>query len=299
LSTRLLLWLLAATGLAAGACVEGPAPEELNALDVCVLANDGDLCDDHQPCTDPDLCVAMKCVGTPVANRTRCTDGNVCTSGDVCMAAVCVGTVLPDGTSCTDGDPCTDPDVCQLGVCQPGGPAICDDGDACTLDSCMSGIGCVFSPRECTMPVDARVDTPPDIGADLGADATSDARSDASSPDVGDALPEAGIADGGGRDVGDAAMAVDAIDAGGGGDAADANADLVETPPDLRARGGGCQCTLGGDDRVVVVAPAPLAFALALLATLTLRRRRRKDRNAKTPGRQDGYRQGGTEEQGA
>ena len=275
---RLLLWLLAATGLAAGGCVEAPAPEELNALDVCVLANDGDLCDDHQPCTYPDLCVARKCVGTPVADGTRCTDGNVCTTGDVCVSAVCVGTVLGDGTSCTDGDPCTDLDVCQLGICQPGAPTICDDGDACTADTCTSGIGCVFSPRECTMPVDAPVDTLPDLGAD--------APSDAPSPDAADALPDAG-----GGDVGDVAIAIDGVDTGGsdGGpddttdagatdanpDARDATLDLVETPPDLRARGGGCQCTLGRDGGGRGGTSATLAIALPLLAALTLRRRRR------------------------
>ncbi len=84
-------------------------------------------------------------------------------------------TVEPDGTSCTDGDPCTDPDICQQGVCQSGGPLVCDDGNACTIDSCQTGVGCVFSPRDCGLPPDAgRSDammTPDAPAIDSGADA--------------------------------------------------------------------------------------------------------------------------------
>jgi MYXO-CTERM domain-containing protein len=283
-AVRWAVFMLGAVGTSFGlaGCVDVPTPEELNVtLDPCVLANDGDLCDDHQVCTYPDRCFAKKCVGTPVADGTPCTDSNLCTTGDRCVAAVCVGTVVLDGTSCMDGDPCTDPDICQAGICQSGPAITCDDGDACTLDTCTPGIGCIFSPRECTMPVDAAVDTFPDVGTDTVPDGIS---LDTLSPDTADAI----AVDGGAADVVvDAPAAVDAVDGTEGVDASadagaadakpdvrDAALDLVETPPDLRVRGGGCQCALGGADARGVT-PVALPFALSLLAVMALRRRRK------------------------
>ena len=241
----------------ASSCVEPPAGRttEQEALDACALANDGDLCDDHQACTYPDACLNKKCVGMPVADGTPCTDGNACTINDHCALGVCAGTVEPDGTACTDGDPCTDPDVCQLGVCQPGAPLVCDDGNACTIDSCQSGVGCVFSPRDCAMPPDAGLDAmmtpdapPLDSGADVlvdrGGDVTLgdgpisdvppivDTGSDTAAPDAGPPGGDAGGAD---------ALGSDALDAGG---------DLAATPPDLRVRGGGCACAVDGTGSV-------------------------------------------------
>ena len=89
--------------LAAASCVEPPpgSTAEQEALDVCAIANDGDLCDDHQACTYPDVCMNKKCVGMAVLDGTRCTDGNVCTTNDHCAAGVCVATVESDGTPCT------------------------------------------------------------------------------------------------------------------------------------------------------------------------------------------------------
>lgn len=285
------LWVVLGAGLAAS-CVEPPpgSTAEQEALDVCALANDGDLCDDHQACTYPDVCMNKKCVGMAVLDGTRCTDGNACTINDHCAAGVCVATVQPDGTSCTDGDPCTDPDVCQQGVCQPGGPLVCDDANDCTIDSCQAGVGCVFSPRDCALPPDAgpgpdammtpdaprvdsgggdavvdlgggdgapadmqSVDAPPRI--DTGVDTTP---ADAAPPDADAGIDAAG---GGGADSG--------TDAGNG--VVDAGDDLVETPPDLRARGGGCACAVGtgGSD-------AAGTFLLVFAVVVARARRRRQ-----------------------
>jgi len=45
-----------------------------------------------------------------------------------------------EGDPCNDGDPCTDNDVCTAGVCA-GTAKVCDDGNACTVDSCDPGTG--------------------------------------------------------------------------------------------------------------------------------------------------------------
>jgi MYXO-CTERM domain-containing protein len=277
--------------LAAASCVEPPATAEQDVLDVCAVANDGDLCDDHQACTYPDACLNKKCVGMPVVDGTRCTDGNVCTINDHCVMGVCVATVQPDGASCTDGDPCTDPDICQQGVCLAGAPLVCDDANACTIDSCEPGVGCLFSPRDCALPPDAgpgpdavAPDAPaPDTGADGVVDAVFDAVvdlgvdlgvGDSSSADgqTPDALAidtgtDTGAPDAGAPDAGDGAF-----DAEPG--TFDAGLDLPGTPPDLRVRGGGCACAVGPADRDQR-AVAWIGAALSLVAMLFRRRRRR------------------------
>src|SRR5947209_454197 len=233
------VWVWAVSG---AACVEPPAGSaaEQEALDVCALANDGDLCDDHQACTYPDACLNKKCVGMPVLDGTHCTDGNACTINDRCAAGVCVGTVEADGTACTDGDPCTDPDVCMQGVCLSGGPLVCDDGNACTIDSCQPDVGCVFSPRDCGLPPDAGPDGL--MTADGPAfDSGRDALVDLGGGDV--TVADGPMSDAPPIDTGADIVAPDAaVDAGPPGmdaevdgvDVLDAGDDLSATPPDLR-----------------------------------------------------------------
>ncbi|MBX7113108.1 MAG: hypothetical protein K1X64_02150 [Myxococcaceae bacterium] len=50
---------------------------------------------------------------------------------------------LVDGTWCDDV--CLTTGVCRAGVCV-GQPLACDDGNACTLNACEPGVGCVFPP---------------------------------------------------------------------------------------------------------------------------------------------------------
>jgi hypothetical protein len=68
-----------------------------------------------------------------------CDDRNPCTTDDTCVAGACTGPTIP----CPDdGNPCTD-DVCAslTGTCGVARSGACDDGDACTLnDACASGV---------------------------------------------------------------------------------------------------------------------------------------------------------------
>lgn len=74
------------------------------------------------------------------ASHAACDDGDVCTH-DACSAEVgCQHE--PSSSPCDDHDACTSGDGCKDGECAPGGPATCDDGNACTQDSCDSGLGC-------------------------------------------------------------------------------------------------------------------------------------------------------------
>ena len=108
------------------------------------------------------------CVLVALPNGTGCTDSNLCTAGDECASGACVGGTVdcadsepctadscapatgcvhaPNTSPCTDGNACTVGDVCAGGVCKPGAPAGCDDGEACTSDSCSPATGCAHAP---------------------------------------------------------------------------------------------------------------------------------------------------------
>lgn len=110
-------------------------------------------CDDGNACTN-DVCNGVVCANT--ANTAACDDGDACTLSDACSGGVCAGTPDPACNECTidddcdDGDVCTD-DTCNAGTCESiANGAICEDGDACTVDdTCDAGV-CAGSPLDCS-----------------------------------------------------------------------------------------------------------------------------------------------------
>jgi hypothetical protein len=154
-----------ACSAAAGAAVDGTCG-----------SSTGNTCDDGNPCTNTDICTAGACGGaaytcadglactTDVCNGDgtctfTLTDGN-CSIGGACYTAgatnpgnqcqQCTPGTSPtawsdkaNGTACGDGRSCTRNDVCTGGVCG-GTTYACDDGLACTIDSC-NGNGCTFT----------------------------------------------------------------------------------------------------------------------------------------------------------
>lgn len=57
----------------------------------------------------------------------------------------CVETALVDGTACSPNSACVTDAVCQGGRCV-GTPIQCDDGNACTLNTCNAVTGCEYPP---------------------------------------------------------------------------------------------------------------------------------------------------------
>jgi hypothetical protein len=130
----------------------------------CVWA-DLASCDDGNPCTDNVCDPLLGCVST--AKEGLCDDGNACTVGDHCEMGACVyddeffcgdnnectddacdpllGCVYKlNQAPCSDGNACTEGEQCSTGVCGGGKPLSCDDGSACTTDSCDPGLGCQY-----------------------------------------------------------------------------------------------------------------------------------------------------------
>jgi hypothetical protein len=107
----------------------------------------GDVClvSDENPCTEPEgtCSAAGACEPTLIEGccltDAECDDGNLCDGADFCVDNSCVSGKAVE---------CPAHDACVLSVCLPATGACtqeevdCDDGDACTVDSCDSGHGC-------------------------------------------------------------------------------------------------------------------------------------------------------------
>jgi hypothetical protein len=147
----------------AGLCISGESPcddddpctdTSCNADGTCNVTFNTAPCDDGDACTIDSVCDEGVCGG----GRTRnCNDGNSCTI-DLCDAFVgcvhipdlnpcCTGTV----SVCDDGDPCTT-DLCDpetASCAYEFNNALCNDGNACTVnDACDEGV-CSGTPRNC------------------------------------------------------------------------------------------------------------------------------------------------------
>ena len=103
----------------------------------------GTSCDDGNPCTSGDLCLAGKCLSP---GGSACDDGNPCTL-DACNATVGCSHVVQVGTACNDGSACTSADVCSDGKCVGKAiacPTSADAAAACTVGVCDAKIGCTY-----------------------------------------------------------------------------------------------------------------------------------------------------------
>ena len=102
-----------------------------------------ETCDDNNPCTDDDCDPALGCQHS--FSTKPCIDADPCTISEVCQGGSCVGAAL----DCSDGNACNGLEACEKGVgCKPGTPPTCDDGLACTADSCSPAVGCKHVPND-------------------------------------------------------------------------------------------------------------------------------------------------------
>ncbi len=86
---------------------------------------------------------AAVCGDGTVDTGEQCDDGNLA-DGD-CCSSTCRLEAL--GTACDDHDFCTVNDACNgLGTCAGPDRRDCDDGDPCTIDSCVTPGQCIFAP---------------------------------------------------------------------------------------------------------------------------------------------------------
>ncbi len=98
---------------------------------------DGASCDDQDACTSSDTCQGGFCSGV----ATECDDADPCTEDSCSPLSGCVH--LPaSGEPCGGDGPCQTPGLCLDGECIGATTLVCDDGNACTADSCSPDGGC-------------------------------------------------------------------------------------------------------------------------------------------------------------
>ena len=102
--------------------------------DACTHQTDAAACDDGFWCNGAEGCDAVQ--GCQPGTAPDCNDGVGCTQ-DSCdeQADACVN--APDNAACDDGLWCNGPEVCDPEAgCQRQAAPDCDDGIACTIDTC-------------------------------------------------------------------------------------------------------------------------------------------------------------------
>ena len=156
----------------AGKCVNTNTTAPCNADSSACTANDACKdgkcaagialsCDDGNACTK-DSCDAQKgCNSEPQADLACEADGSACTTSDTCKQGACTAGTPVDcddakpcttdgcdpatgkcsntlvvGLGCDDGDVCTHTDLCSAGGACGGTARACNDGNACTTDTC-------------------------------------------------------------------------------------------------------------------------------------------------------------------
>ena len=99
----------------------------------------GGSCNDGNPCTKSDTCLAGACLGVTAG---ACDDGNPCTADSCSLTTGCSHTPAPG--PCSDGSVCTVGDTCLAGVCVAGTAKTCGDGGpgTCTAGICDPDFGC-------------------------------------------------------------------------------------------------------------------------------------------------------------
>ena len=136
----------------------GPS-EDVEVVDLC----QGVTCDDGLACT-LDGCDPGSGACSWTLEEGHCFIGGVCyTDGDghpqdgcrACAASQDTFTwsALDEGAVCDDLDACTVQTTCASGVCT-GAPLECDDGNHCTFDVCAADTGCTYEDVEAGTPCD-------------------------------------------------------------------------------------------------------------------------------------------------
>ena len=112
----------------------------------------GAACTDASICTQGDGCSNGACTGVALS----CDDKNGCTV-DACDPKLgCSYTTIAEGGACAgttcDGQKLATGSVCTGGLCKQVSPKTCDDGNACTPDSCdaVKGVCSVGIAKVCT-----------------------------------------------------------------------------------------------------------------------------------------------------
>jgi hypothetical protein len=102
--------------------------------DSCTHAPSNAACNDGFYCNGTETCSAT--LGCQAGVAVNCADAVACTT-DACNESTDTCTHTPNNAACSDGLYCTGAETCSATLgCQAAPPVNCNDGAACTADSC-------------------------------------------------------------------------------------------------------------------------------------------------------------------
>ncbi|MSP93463.1 MAG: hypothetical protein EXR79_17005 [Myxococcales bacterium] len=139
----------------------------------CGKFEDGDLCNGTLYCDKAGAVPACKVNPAtlktcPVAKDSACLKNQCQPASGLCAMAASNG-------ACDDGNACTVGDGCKAGACTAGVAKVCEDGDKCTADLCLSAYGCLSLPLAATVCDDKNPCTDDGCTAKSGCTATANA----------------------------------------------------------------------------------------------------------------------------
>jgi hypothetical protein len=128
-------------GIACTMDVCNEAMQMCGVVEMDALCDDGILCNGMEACDSVNGCVA----GAPA----DCSDNISCTA-DFCDTATDACTHVAQDQACDDNVFCNGVESCSVSLgCQPGATPSCNDGVACTTDTCSAGTdACVHTPND-------------------------------------------------------------------------------------------------------------------------------------------------------
>jgi hypothetical protein len=123
---------------------------------------DGECHYNNRNCNDSDICTTDRCdpLGVGCVHEPVCpSDGIACNGEEYCSIYLFGGLCGREPPHCDDGDACTIDSCVEPTGCQHV-PVNCADANQCTLDSCDATLGCVNEPIEgcCRTAADCPVD---------------------------------------------------------------------------------------------------------------------------------------------
>jgi len=128
------------------------APADSLAADATAAAADAAAAPaDAAPTDVPAACTTTTCATAADCPESAYGTAVACQIA-VCAAGCCKVAEAQEGGACADGDLCTVGEICSGGICV-GAPKTCDDGNACTLDTCNPQTGaCMGTAKVCASP---------------------------------------------------------------------------------------------------------------------------------------------------
>ena len=111
------------------------------------LICDMTLCDDGNSCT-ADACAPTGCTNDVLPDDAPCDDGDPATVLDVCIAGICTGGLAEcsEDRDCDDADVCNGIESCGNFQCLAGMPPVCPPSNQCASSVCDPIAGCQVVP---------------------------------------------------------------------------------------------------------------------------------------------------------